>query len=896
MIKILKLPFTLLALLVGRVSWSAPPWLGALQAAIDRHRNGSAALLVVVIAAAAGYFYHASQPKPLMVRAIAAPIGLTQNHENARPEPLELRFDYDFSNLKDNQTRPATPPSVARIDLVGERISEGISMSPNKAGEWQWIDDRRLRFTPQTDWPAGVEYEVSFDSAPFAEQTRLAARQISFMTPAFESSVSSIEFYQDPLDVSVRRVISTLAFSHPVDPESLQARLSLGMRPSDSSIDSALTPYRYELSFDENRREAYLQSEPVQLPDNPNYMQLKLDSGVKSLLGGRESTAVVEAQTLIPDIYSFLKVESVAAQIIRNEQNEPQQVLLLEFTDDIDEAELLSKLSLHLLPGKGEAKGRSSWKRPREVTDAVLANSRPLEFRLLPNARNHSKFYSLVIDVPQRRYLYLKLDKGLRSMNAFEQRSFYDTVLATPKYPLEAKIAGEGSILSYSGEQQLSVLTRGLSAVKFVIGKMVKGQLNHLISQSDGDISNPRFHNWSFNEQNITEIDSLVLNLKAQHPGKANYFSIDLNQYLPRNEDRFGLFFVEIRGWDPKRKREIREVIDKRLILVTDLGVIVKNNADRSHDLFVQSIADGKPVARAKVELLGKNGLPILSDYTDARGHVALPSTRGFAREQQPTVYVVRSASDLSFIPYNRHSRQINLSRFDIGGVRPPTDKQIALNAYLFSDRGIYRPGETVNLGMIVKQFDMGNVEDIPLEVVIVGPRHQEALVRRVRLPRAGFFDFQFPTEASTNTGIYYANLHLVRDNKYRGRQIGRLRFDVEEFQPDTMKISSELLDAEARGWNTAQKMQSKAVLTNLFGTPAQDRRVTGRLVIEPHSFHFREYADYRFTDPHLNQDRGAATTGPATPRAAQRCRRRGALRARFVSLSRGDLPVEADH
>ncbi len=157
---------------------------------------------------------------------------------------------------------------------------------------------------------------------------------------------------------------------------------------------------------------------------------------------------------------------------------------------------------------------------------------------------------------------------------------------------------------------------------------------------------------------------------------------------------------------------------------------------------------------------------------------------------------------------------------------------------------------------MIVKHFDMRNVEDIPLEVVIVGPRNQEAMVRRITLPRAGFFDFQFATRLTTITGIYQANLHLVRDNKYRGRQIGSLRFDVEEFQPDTMKISSELLDAVERGWNTNEKLQSKVVLTNLFGSPAQDRKVTGHLIIEPHNFHFNEFADYRFTDPHLNGDR----------------------------------------
>ena len=856
MTRLLKLPFTLLALLLGRISWSAPPWLLGLRSLLNTHRKGSAVLLVVCIATAAGYIYYDSLPKPVMVKAETDGIGITGNSEDAKPDPLELRFDYDYSALNPDQERPAGYPSVARIDLVGEKVAQGISISPMKPGSWTWLDDRRLRFTPETDWPAGTEYTVSFDEAIFSQGTLLSQKQVGFSTPAFSPQITSIEFYQDPVDISVRRVISTIQFSHPVDHKSLEAKLSMGMRPSDSTIETGLKPYRFSLSFDVNSREAYVQSEPVKLSQNPNFMQLKLDEGVATILGGAESTETVEQQTLIPDIYSFLKIQSVSTQIIRNASNEPEQLLLLEFTDDIEQDELLSKLSLHLLPTKGEPLGRSNWSGPRLVNAQVLAGSTAVKFRILPNERNYSKLYSLVIDVPERRYLYLKISKGLTSVNKFVHRSFYDDVITSPAYPLEARIAGVGSILSYSGEQQLSVLTRGLSAVKFVIGKMVDGQLNHLVSQADGDMSNPRFTNWSFNEQNITEIDSLVLNLGQKHPAKANYFSIDLNQYLPRGESRFGLFFVEIRGWDKKRKREIRNVIDKRLILVTDLGIIVKNNADRSHDLFVQSIADGAPVAHASVELLGKNGLPIFSGRTDLQGHVALPSTKGFQREKQPTVYVVNAANDFSFIPYNRNSRQINLSRFDIGGVRPPAKQEDALNAFLFSDRGMYRPGETVNLGMVVKNFDMSNVEDIPLEVVIVGPRHQEALVRRITLPERGFLEFQFATEATTITGIYYARLHLVRGEKHRGRQIGSVRFDVEEFQPDTMKITSELLDVTDKGWNTQQQLQSRVVVTNLFGTPAQDRKVSARLIIQPHNFMFKGYQDYQFTNPFLNRDK----------------------------------------
>ena len=48
------------------------------------------------------------------------------------------------------------------------------------------------------------------------------------------------------------------------------------------------------------------------------------------------------------------------------------------------------------------------------------------------------------------------------------------------------------------------------------------------------------------------------------------------------------------------------------------------------------SVASGQPVADATVELLGKNGLPVVSRTTDAGGRATLPKTEGLEREKTP--------------------------------------------------------------------------------------------------------------------------------------------------------------------------------------------------------------------------------------------------------------------
>jgi len=404
------------------------------------------------------------------------------------------------------------------------------------------------------------------------------------------------------------------------------------------------------------------------------------------------------------------------------------------------------------------------------------------------------------------------------------------------------------------------VITRGVNSLRYTAGRLINSEIHHLVSQTRGDISNPSFNNWQFDQKNITEYKTYDVDLEAKHPKELNYSSLELGQALPEQSNHFGLFFVKVEAWNRRYNHAEYGVDDTRLILVTDLGIIVKDNKDRSHHVFVQSIAHGKPVANATVELLGANGIAIMTEQTNADGHVLFKSTDGFTDSQQPTVYVVRTENDVSFIPFDRSQRKTNLSRFDIGGDRQPSSSN-DLNAFVFNDRGIYRPGESAEIGMIVKNGDLSNVEGIPLEIVVTGPRGNEIDSERFSLGDLGLSDYSFKTDSTYTTGRYAATLYIVRDSRsgqYRAEEIGSTRFTVEEFQPDTLRIKNQLEDTVSKGWNIAPKIHSTTTLTNLFGTPAQDRNINARMAVEPQYFRFKEFDKYIFSETGYNHSRHA--------------------------------------
>ncbi len=855
--------------LVGRIAYTPPPWMRAINRFRNRRpmRFGLLVLALVVVGVGAGYLI--TRPAPLRVAAVVSPPDPPADVDHPLPDRLTVRFDYFRDPRHTDQPVPEDPPSVARLDLIGKPL-DGIKLTPSLAGRWQWADDRTLTFESEGPWPAGTRFAVDFPTTIFAPETRLKSDAIEFSTPAFEGFIDDLAFYQDPTDSKVRRVVATLFFSHPVDEKSLEKHLTLAMRPSGQGVDAPPKTINATVTMDERHRRAYVSSEPLDLPDQPNTLRLTVEQGIFPSGSGNPTQKVLTDTVLVPDRTSFLKVSTAGASIVVNDRHVPEQVISLSFTDAIDKNELLDKLGVYLLPPINHRRDSAYWESPREVTEGELAASQRLSLTPLPTPLPASTDFHFVIDVPENRYLYLRIEPHLTSVNGYVHTAFFDTVLATPAYPRQVRLAGEGSLIAASGKRQIGIMARGLTAIRTTVGRVLPGQITHLVTQSGGDIRAPVFSNPEFTEADITDMSREIVTLAPMHPGQANYTTVDLAAHDDPNRGDGGLFFVSVEGWDPDRQHPIGEAGDRRLILITDLGLMVKNNADDSHEIFVQSLRDGKPVSGARVRLLGRNGLALFQRTTDALGHASIPVTRDFKDEKQPSVYLLSTDTDTTFLPFTGHSRQVDTSRFDVGGVRERRGREGGLDAFLFSDRGIYRPGETVHLGAIVKTNPLDDIDGIPLEIVIRGPRHNTLKTKKIILPEKGFFAIDHATDATAATGRYRVSLYLVRDDRFRDRLLGATAFTVEEFTPDTMTITSRLTDVPKRGWTTASPLVAEVRLKNLFGAAAQNRRVQARIRIQPARFWFERWTDYRFTDPlaetdtpplHLDETLDPATT-----------------------------------
>lgn len=856
--------------LLGTVSWSPPPWwsrfrerlptlslrdavrarLAAITAWIHSHprqlRIVAIATACVAVLAGGSYLWLKFAPTQALVSVHGSTPDATKLEDGARPDPVTITFG----------------GSVARLDQVDKVVAQGVRITPPITGEWRWQGDSRLVFTPKEDWGVAQSYVVEFDRELFPNHVKLKRYDHRFTSASFQVSLGDVEFHQDPKNPKIKKVIATLKFTHPVDSVDLEKRISMRLAGQKTGLFGiGGESYRYTVSYNKFKGEAYLHSAPVAIPEKDTHMILAIDSGVRSERGGKPSDDKFERRIPIPGMHNYFRIQSANLALVRNERYEPEQVLVIQTTDGVEEGGLEKTLQAYLLPRDlpaiqdRPAKRNIRYWNVREIGPEVLALATKVDLKPLPTDRQYATLHSFRYQSEPGRTLYLRIGKGLQSGGGYILARDFDAALTVPEFPKELNIMYDGAILSLAGEKKVSVVARDIEGVRFEIGRVLPGQLNHLITQTSGHFRNPDFSNWKFGIENISERFHETRDLKRAGHGKSQYAAFDLTPYLtPAGGPRRGLFFFRVESWNPKTK-STTGIQDNRLLLVTDLGLVVKDNIDGSHEVFVQSISRGTPVAGVRVEVLGKNGLPVVTVTTNVDGHATLPKLSDFRHEKEPVVYLARHGEDLSFLPYRRDDRRLNFSRFDIGGEHT-TGSGDRLSAYLFSDRGIYRPGDTIHVGLIVKPQDWRQLlAGVPIETVVTDARGLEVQRRKLSLSASGLEDIRYTTQDNSPTGNYQVAAYIVRDNR-RAVMLGSTTVRVEEFLPDRMKISTRLSKERREGWVSPDELKGLVSLKNLFGTAAAGRRIAAQITLTPFYPSFRAHPDYRFFDPLRTKNR----------------------------------------
>ncbi|MDZ4404365.1 alpha-2-macroglobulin [Prosthecobacter sp.] len=857
----------------GNFQWRPPGWARRLCGSLKAHPRGYAFALIILgaltFAGMKGWNWweaHRARPRELTamreatVKLVAPGLATIVNDQRV---PTKLRLDFSVS--------------VAPLKAVGEPNPPGLSLSPDHPGKWRWVNDKSLLFEPTNDWPADTEFAVTFKSDAVAKEVILKQTEWNFTTPKLDVSLPSVAFYTDPQDPTVHQIVAEVKTSHPVALAELEQRVKvevLGGTPVFAW--KGQTPASlFKITEGKHQQQFWIRSTRIAVPEKEDFVKVTVQSGLPTLNGGKALLADQSDKARVPDTFSGLRIQAARTEIIRTEEGEPEQFLFIDTTGYAASSKLAEHVEMWLLPKDKPAEGKKpvspdhDWQ-AGEVSPAIIAASKKVTLTSVESAAPFTEMHAFKFLLEDSGRLYVRVRGGLEGLGGFKVADDVKLLVNVPDFPQEIDVLGRGAVLSLNGERKLSVKSRGHRHLRYTLARVPAGQVNHLITLTEGDFEAPQFlDKWAFNEENIARIRREVLPVAMKNSYQANYSIFDFTPEIGRTDisdpdASRGLFFLTAEGVrprtdddgeaeedddDPKWIREgnDEEGVTRRFVLVTDLGLLVKQNADGSREVFVQSIQNGGPVNGARVIIVAKNG-EYLAESTTADGHAHFDDVSKLKREKQPVAILARLGNDLAFIPFERVDRALDFSRFDTEGVLASEKER--LDAFVFTERGVYRPGDTVHVGAIVRRLDwQGALAGLPVEIEVTDAQDRVIDTERLSLPQDGYLNWDFDTNEADPTGVYRVSLYLMKKNReeeYRER-IGRTVFRVEDFQPDRMKLATELSKPAGAGWVQPGDLNVKVNLQTLFGFPAEGRRIVSKMDLSPADFFFEQHPGFTF-------------------------------------------------
>lgn len=270
-------------------------------------------------------------------------------------------------------------------------------------------------------------------------------------------------------------------------------------------------------------------------------------------------------------------------------------------------------------------------------------------------------------------------------------------------------------------------------------------------------------------------------------------------------------------------------------VVVSDLGLHIYNGQD-GLSAFTRSFASGKAVPGAEVTLVARNNEVLASAKADAQGVVRFDPglLRGTGGRAPQLLMAYGKDGDFSFLDLTQPA--FDLSDRGVGGREAPGP----LDAFLYTDRGIYRPGETVHLMVLLRDDKAVAVEGLPLTLKLLRPDGVEVKRYTVKPGTAGAATLDLPFSDDDRTGPWTLNAFADPN----GAAIGTVKFQIEDFIPSRMEVLMQVPDgALAPG----KPMEAKVTARFLYGAPAAGLAAQGELILRQAEKPFPDHAHYSF-------------------------------------------------
>ncbi|UGU18027.1 MG2 domain-containing protein [Sinomicrobium kalidii] len=264
-------------------------------------------------------------------------------------------------------------------------------------------------------------------------------------------------------------------------------------------------------------------------------------------------------------------------------------------------------------------------------------------------------------------------------------------------------------------------------------------------------------------------------------------------------------------------------------ILASDLGVTVKKGDNESYFVSVTNLISAKPEAETRVTFYNFQQQEMATVVTDKDGFAILDA-------DLPAYFAVaEKGKQKTYIKLN-DGNVLSVSKFDVSGVK----LHKGIKGYLYGERGVWRPGDTLFLSFILNDKANKIPEGHPVKFELRDPygKITQKEVRNSGLNN--FYTFITPTDQNAPTGNWQAKVSV-------GGAVFTKRIRIETIKPNRLKIKAAFEEDILSG---SEPVEGKLEVAWLHGAIAKNLKADIQARFQQQNTSFKQFPGYVFNDP----------------------------------------------
>ena len=269
----------------------------------------------------------------------------------------------------------------------------------------------------------------------------------------------------------------------------------------------------------------------------------------------------------------------------------------------------------------------------------------------------------------------------------------------------------------------------------------------------------------------------------------------------------------------------------KRNVFASDLGIIAKKGGDNSIFVAVSDLKTTAPKANVKLDFYDYQNQILASVTTNSEGTAIAKELKG-----KPWMVVATTGNEKGYLPLSNNNA-LNLSRFDVGG----NVAQKGLKGFIYGERGVWRPGDSIHLNFILEDKEHKLPEDYPVTVEFFDPKntlqYRATSIENVH----NIYPFNLATRPEAPTGTWRVAVKA-------GGATFNENLKIETVKPNRMKINLDFGKKEIGAGE--ENLDGKMQVNWLHGAPARNVRVKIEATMASIKTEFPKFKDFEFDNP----------------------------------------------